>query len=414
MREYSSDVVVIGGGPAGLAAASSCLEAGAGRVLLVEKEAELGGILPQCIHTGFGLLELKEDLTGPEFAEVLEERALNLGAQFLMNSYASRLWLDEGGVVVECVSPRGIEVVHGKCLIYAAGCRERIPSEVGIVGDRPSGVFTAGTAQTLMDLYGLLPGERVVVVGSGDVGLIMSRRFAVEGAKVVAVVEMMKHPGGLTRNVVQCLEDYGIPLLLSHTVLEVRGKSRVKSVMVCELDENLTPIGGTEREIECDTVIVATGLLPEVGLLEKAGAEVDRSTGGPIVNEFLETSLRGVFACGNVLVVNDLVDYAVEQGRLCARSAKSLLDGTLQRPEAWRRSAAGEGVRFVVPQLFSGAEDVTFYARVKKPKRNCRLSLREVPMDIKLPIVRPAEMLRISVKRDYLSKVERLTLEVVE
>lgn len=415
MREYSSDVVVIGGGPAGLAAASSCMELGVGQVVLVEKEGSLGGILPQCIHTGFGVIELKEDLTGPEFAEVLERRTLDLGTHVLLNSYASRLELKNEGVLVESISPRGVEVIHGKCLIYAAGCRERNPSEVGIVGDRPSGVFTAGTAQALMDLYGLLPGKRIVVVGSGDVGLIMSRRFAIEGANVVTVVEVMKYPGGLTRNVVQCLDDFGIPLLLSHTVLEVRGRSRVESVVVCEVDDNLNPIMGTERVVECDTIIVATGLLPEIDLIEKAGAEIDSLTGGPVVNEFLETSLRGIFACGNVLVVNDLVDYAVEQGRLCAKSAKSLLDGSIRRPTAWKRSVAGYGIRFVVPQVFSGMEDVTFYSRVRTPRRNCKLSLKEIPMDIKLPFVRPAEMLRIEIKRDSLYKLGKgLTFEVVE
>lgn len=413
MKERSSDVVIVGGGPAGLAAASSCLEAGVGEVLLVEKEGTLGGILPQCIHTGFGVLELKEDLTGPEFAEFLEARALDLGATMLLNSYASELRLEGGEVVVECISPRGIEFVRGKCLIYATGCRERTLFEIGIVGYRPSGVFTAGTAQTLMDLYGLLPGRRVVVVGSGDVGLIMSRRFALEGANVVAVVEMMPHPGGLTRNVVQCLEDFGIPLLLSHTVLEVRGRSRVESVVVCKVDEALRPISGTEREIGCDTVIVAAGLVPEVSLIEKAGAEIDPATGGPVVNELLETSLPGVFACGNVFVVNDLVDYAVEQGRLCARSTKSLLDNNLQRPSAWKRSAAGHGLRFVVPQLFSGARDVTFYARVNRPKRNCRLSMAEISSDIKLPVARPAEMLRININKELLSGVrDHLTFEV--
>ncbi|MGQ9514675.1 MAG: NAD(P)/FAD-dependent oxidoreductase [Thermoproteota archaeon] len=415
MRVRSADVIVVGGGPAGLAAATSCREGGL-RVLLIEREGILGGILPQCIHTGFGILEMKEDYTGPEFAEILEKRARDSGVGILTETYAVRLEHSDGrGVLLETVSPRGVEVIEAPSLICSTGCRERNAFEIGIVGDRPAGVMTAGTAQALMDLHGLLPGKEVVVVGSGDVGLIMARRFALEGASVKAVVEISSYPGGLMRNIVQCLEDFGIPLLLSHSVLEVRGRKRVESVIVAEVDQRQAPIRGTEMEVKCDTVIVAAGLVPEAGLLERAGAELDPLTGGPVVNEFLETSLGGVFACGNVLVVNNLVDHAVEQGKLCAMSAKSFLNGTLKRPppEAWKRTVPGENVRFVVPHLFSGDLETIFYARVRSPVKDCVLSLKEVDKEIRIRAAMPAEMMRVEVEGDLLSKVrEALTFEV--
>jgi len=414
MKERLADVIVIGGGPSGMAAASSCRKEGTGVVFLVEREGMIGGILPQCIHPGFGLLELNEDLTGPEFAERLEGQVHDLGVEVLLDRFTRRLVHDgDRGISVECISPEGLEVLKAPCLIYSTGCRERHAFEIGIVGDRPSGVFTAGTAQSLMDLYGLLPGKEIVVVGSGDVGLIMSRRFAIEGAHVKAVVEILPYSGGLTRNVVQCLDDFGIPLLLSHAVLEIRGRRRVESVVITEIDGEQAPIRGTEREVECDAVVVAAGLVPEVGLLKASGAKIDPATGGPVVNEFLETSLPGVFACGNVLVVNDLVDHAVEQGRLCARSARSYLDGSLKEPTTWKRSVPGKGMRFVVPQLLSGERDTTFYTRVRTPRENCRLLLKELSKEIRIVGAKPSEMIRLSLKSDLLSKVkDDLTFEV--
>jgi len=414
MKERSADAIVIGGGPSGMAAAASCREEGLGEVLLVEREGALGGILSQCIHPGFGVLELKEDLTGPEFAERLEGRVHDLGVQVLLDSYTDRIRYEEGhGISIVCISPRGVEVLRAPCLIYSAGCRERHAFEVGIVGDRPSGVLTAGTAQSLMDLHGLLLGKEIVVVGSGDVGLIMSRRFAIEGAHVKAVVELLPYSGGLTRNIAQCLEDFEIPLLLSHAVLEIRGRGRVESVIISKVDEGQVPISGTEMEVKCDTVVIAAGLVPEVGLLERTGVRIDPATGGPVVNEFLETSLEGIFACGNVLVVNDLVDHAVEQGRLCARSVRSFLDGSLQRPATWKRSISGKDIRYVVPHLFSGERDNTFYTRVRMPRGRCGLLLRELSKDIRLIGAKPSEMIRLNLKKELLSEVkEGLTFEV--
>jgi len=414
MKERFADVIVIGGGPSGMAAASYCRKEGVGAVLLVEREGALGGILPQCIHPGFGLLELNEDLTGPEFADRLEGQVHDLGVKVLLDRFTKKLGYEgDRGISVECISPSGLEVLKAPCLIYSTGCRERHAFEIGIVGDRPSGVFTAGTAQSLMDIYGLLPGKEIVVVGSGDVGLIMSRRFAIEGAHVKAVVEILPYSGGLTRNIAQCLEDFEIPLLLSHAVLEIRGRRRVESAVIIEVDGKQAPISGTEREIKCDTVVVAAGLVPEVGLLEKAGAKIDPATGGPVVNEFLETSLPGVFACGNVLVVNDLVDHAVEQGRLCAGSVKSTLDGSLRRPTSWKRSVPGEGTRFVIPHLISGERDTTFYTRVRTPMEDCRLLLKELSKEVRITGAKPSEMIRLSLKGELLSKVRAdLTFEV--
>lgn len=414
MKRRSADVIVIGGGPSGMAAAYSCREEGVGAVLLIEREGMLGGILPQCIHPGFGLLEMNEDLTGPEFADRLEKRVRDLGVEVLLGSFTAKLSYDIGhGTSVECISQRGIEVIEAPCLIYSTGCRERHAFEIGIVGDRPSGVLTAGTAQSLMDLHGLLPGKEIVVVGSGDIGLIMSRRFAIEGAHVKAVVEILPYSGGLTRNIAQCLEDFEIPLLLSHAVLEIRGKGRVESVVICKVDEMQVPISGTEREIKCDTVVIAAGLVPEVGLLERAGVRIESETGGPMVNEFLETSLPGVFACGNVLVVNDLVDHAVEQGKLCAKSAKSFIDGLLQRPTTWKKSIPGKDIRYVVPHLFSGERDNIFYTRVRTPKAKCGLLLKELSKEIHIIGAKPSEMIRLNIKKDLLSEVkDNLTFEV--
>lgn len=414
MKEIKTDVTIIGGGPAGLTAASTCREIGLGNIVLIEKEEYLGGILPQCIHTGFGITEKNDELTGPEFAENLIEFAKNSGVEFHLGTYANKIQnYEKGKIKIECIGPNGLELITTTCLIYATGCRERNVFEIGICGDRPAGIFTAGTTQTLMDVYGLLPGKRVVVVGSGDVGLIMSRRLALEGVHVEAVVEMLPFPGGLTRNIIQCLHDFNIPLLLSHAVLEIYGNMRVESVMICQVNELGVPLEGTEREIKCDTVVIAAGLLPEVGLLQKANVQVDMNTGGPIVNEFLETSLSGVFVCGNVLVVNDLVDHAVEQGKLCAKSTKSFIDGELNRPIVWKRMVSGDGIRFTVPHLFSGESDVVFYTRVKKPLKKCQLSFKEISTAIKLTTARPVEMIRFSLKNKVLHNVsDKLTVEL--
>ncbi|MEM1908549.1 MAG: FAD-dependent oxidoreductase, partial [Thermofilaceae archaeon] len=299
MIQRECDVVVVGGGPAGMAAAARAAELGMEVVLLEERET-LGGIPLQCVHPGFGLHYFGEDMTGAQFAHRLMERVERSGVSCLLKAYVHSVEVEAyDEKVVNVVTRAGVVRVRAKAVIFATGARERTIFEIGVTGDRPAGVMTAGEAQLLMDLYGVLPGREVVIVGSGDVGLIMARRFALEGARVRAVVEIMPWPGGLMRNVVQCLHDFGIPLLLSHAVVKVAGRGRVERVIVARVDEALKPIPGTEFEIPCDTVVVAAGLRPNVELLEKIGCAIDPATGGPVVNELLETSVPGVFAAGN-------------------------------------------------------------------------------------------------------------------
>ena len=415
MREKSCDAVVIGGGPAGMAAAAKAAELGLS-VVLIENRDLLGGIPLQCIHPGFGLHYLGEDLTGSQFAYRLIERVERSGAEVMLKAHVHSIDVEaHDEKVINVVAPRGVVKVRCKAVIYAVGARERTLFEIGVVGDRPAGIFTAGEAQLLMDLYGVLPGREVVIVGSGDVGLIMARRFALEGARVKAVVEIMPWPGGLMRNVVQCLRDFNIPLLLSHAVVKVVGKRRVEKVVVAKVGEDLRPLPGTEFEIPCDTVVVAAGLRPNVDLLEKMGAAIDPATGGPVVNELLETTVPGVFAAGNALVVNDLVDYAAEQGERAAEGAKLFVENGGLPTVDWKRVERGRNVRFAVPHYLSGERDVTVYARVQKPERNVMVQVPELGLRRFAIAVRPAEMIRLELGRSAFKRAEfeKLTLEVV-
>lgn len=415
MREKGCDAVVIGGGPAGMAAAAKAAELGLS-VVLIENRDLLGGIPLQCIHPGFGLHYLGEDLTGSQFAYRLIERVERSGAEVMLKAHVHSIDVEaHDEKVVNVVAPGGVVKVRCKAVIYAVGARERTLFEIGVVGDRPAGIFTAGEAQLLMDLYGVLPGREVVIVGSGDVGLIMARRFALEGARVKAVVEIMPWPGGLMRNVVQCLRDFNIPLLLSHAVVKVVGKRRVEKVVVAKVGEDLRPLPGTEFEIPCDTIVVAAGLRPNVDLLEKMGAAIDPATGGPVVNELLETTVPGVFAAGNALVVNDLVDYAAEQGERAAEGAKLFVENGGLPTVDWKRVERGRNVRFAVPHYLSGERDVTVYARVQKPERNVMVQVPELGLRRFAIAVRPAEMIRLELGRSAFKRAEfeKLTLEVV-
>lgn len=416
MREVHYDTVVIGGGPAGVAAGIKATELGL-RTILLENREVLGGIPLQCIHPGFGLHYFREDLTGTEFISRLLDRFEKAGVDYVLRAYVhSAEYMDYNHKVVNAITPQGVLRVHAKTIIHATGARERHLFEIGVVGDRPDGVYTAGEAQALMDLYGVLPGREVVIVGSGDVGLIMARRFALEGAKVRAVVEIMPYPGGLMRNVVQCLYDFNIPLLLRHVVVSIVGRRRVEKVVVAKVDENLKPVQGSEFEIPCDTVVISAGLKPDVELLEKMGAQIDPATGGPVVNEYLETTVPGVFAAGNALVINDLVDYAVEQGELAAEGAKMFIEDSSYRSKQRIRVMPGQNVRFVVPHIVSGDREVVLYARVQKPLRKTDIVVPELGIKWFSYGVRPAEMLRLTVKQDRLrglSGLEKLTLEVI-
>jgi len=415
MIEHEYDVIVIGGGPAGLSAATRAVENGL-KTLLLENREMLGGIPLQCVHTGFGIHCFKEDLTGGEFITRLIDRAVKNGVESMVKAHVLRVQVDSAyEKTVYAASPIGLLKTRAKAMVYAVGARERHSYEVGLTGDRPDGVYTAGEAQALMDIYGVLPGRRIVILGSGDVGLIMARRFALEKAEVKAVVEVLPYPGGLTRNIVQCLNDFNIPLYLGHMVLEVRGSGRVEKVVVARVGGDMKPVEGSEFELECDTVIVSAGLRPDVDILEKIGVETDPATGGPVVNEFYETSVPLVFAAGNALVINDLVDYDVEQGEAAATFASMLLEDYTTQRLKWRRVERGRNIRLIMPQLVSGTRDVVFYSRVQHPEDNVRVTIRETGFEKRFSRVKPAEMVRIRVNAEELAKVqgEKLTFEVV-
>ena len=409
----SYDVIVIGGGPAGMTAAIRAKELGL-NVLLLDDNNYLGGILPQCIHPGFGLHYYKEELTGPEFAARLARRLVEVGVEYKTAARVLEIknYSDLEKVVIFS-SPSGVYQVWAKAIIYASGARERHAFEIGITGDRVAGIYTAGEAQTLMDIYGIMPGKEVVIVGSGDVGLIMARRFSLEGAKVKAVVELMPYPGGLTRNVM-ILRDFDIPLYLSHKVVEVRGKGRVEGVKVVKVDENLNEVPGSGFWIETDTLIISAGLVPSVKKLEQIGVEIDPSTGGPVVNDRLETSIPGIFVTGNSLLINDLVDYVAEQGELAAEGAKEFIEKGGIESRKWIKVEKGENVRLIAPHYLSGDRDVYLYLRVARPMEDVELRIPEIGKKMRLPVIKPAEMLRVKLKAEEIKNAEKLTVEVVK
>ena len=343
------DLIVIGGGPAGLAAACAAWEGGLRNILIVERDKELGGILNQCIHNGFGLHHFKEELTGPEYAGRFVELLGETGVEVRLDTMV--LEVTENRQVHMVGNSTGYRVEEAKSIVLAMGCRERTRGAIAIPGTRPAGVFTAGAAQRYVNMEGWMPGRRVVILGSGDIGLIMARRMTLEGAKVLACVEVMPYSGGLNRNIVQCLHDYDIPLYLSHTVTDIRGKDRVEQVVVSKVDENRTPIPGTEMVFDCDTLLLSVGLIPENELTRQAGIRIDPRTNGAVVYENMETSLPGVFACGNVCHVHDLVDYVTaESQRAGAAAADYVLNPADDSTGPVLKVSNGDGVTYTVPQ----------------------------------------------------------------
>ena len=343
------DLIVVGGGPAGLAAACAAWEGGLKRILIVERDKELGGILNQCIHNGFGLHYFKEELTGPEYAGRFVKMLSDTGVEVRLDTMVLEVTADRSVHMVG--STTGYRVEQAKSIVLAMGCRERTRGAIAIPGTRPAGVYTAGAAQRYVNMEGWLPGTRVVILGSGDIGLIMARRMTLEGAKVLACVEVMPYSGGLNRNIVQCLNDFDIPLYLSHTVTDIRGKDRVEQVVVSQVDEKRNPIPGTEMVFDCDTLLLSVGLIPENELTRQAGVEMDRRTNGAVVYENMETSIPGVFACGNVCHVHDLVDFVTgESQRAGAAAARYVLRGEDGGAEPVLDVRNGDGVTYTVPQ----------------------------------------------------------------
>ena len=358
-EERRQDILIIGGGPAGLAAALSAREAGAERVLILERDRELGGILNQCIHNGFGLHTFREELTGPEYAARFTERVLRENIPFLTDTIVVGVERMENGrkLVTAMNRERGMFEIEAEAVILAMGCRERPRGALNIPGFRPAGIYSAGTAQRYVNIQGRMPGREVVVLGSGDIGLIMARRMTLEGAKVKAVAELMPYSGGLRRNIVQCLDDFGIPLKLSHTVVHISGRERVSGVTLARVDENRRPIAGTEEYISCDTLLLSCGLVPENELSRSLGVTINPVTSGPFVNESLETNIPGVFACGNVLHVHDLVDYVSEEAAAAGKHAAAYVRARERKENAVGgadasagiRLRAGRGIRYTVP-----------------------------------------------------------------
>ncbi len=405
MKAY--DIVIIGGGPAGLAAAAAARKSGVEKILILERDKELGGILNQCIHNGFGLHTFKEELTGPEYAARFIEQVKELEIEYKLHTMVMDISPDK--VVTAMNREEGMFQIQAGAVILAMGCRERSRGALNIPGYRPAGIYSAGTAQRLVNREGFLPGREVVILGSGDIGLIMARRMTFEGAKVKVVAELMPYSGGLKRNIVQCLDDYGIPLKLSHTVVEIRGKERLTGVTIAKVDEKGKPILGTEEDYDCDTLLLSVGLIPENELSRGAGVDMSPVTSGPIVNESLETNIEGVFACGNVLHVHDLVDFVSEEAAAAGRNAALYVQGR-------RQSEAGkaillnpvEGVRYTVPSVIHPDrmdDKLTVRFRVGGVYKNCYISVYfddERVIHRKRPVVAPGEMEEIKLEKDKL------------
>ena len=415
----TTDIVIIGGGPAGLAAALAAREAGVTDLLILERGNELGGILNQCIHSGFGLHTFREELTGPEYAARYMDRVLAENIPFRLGAMAVRVTADRRVTYIS--REEGLETVQARAVVLAMGCRERSRGALSIPGSRPAGIYTAGAAQRLMNIDGYRVGREAVILGSGDIGLIMARRLTLEGARVRLVAELMPYSGGLKRNIVQCLDDFGIPLKLSHTVVDIHGRDRVEAVTVAAVDGQRRPIPGTEERIPCDTLLLSVGLLPENELTREAGAAMCAATGGPVVSDRLETDLPGIFACGNVLHVHDLVDYVSQEAAGAGRNAARYILGERTSGGAGIPIVPAGAVRYTVPctidpERMDGEATVRF--RVGRNMRRAVVTLKAGDKELirrKRPVMAPGEMEQLTVKKEWLTGGgEALTLEARE
>ena len=421
MKSY--DIVIIGGGPAGLAAAVSARDNGADSLLILERDKELGGILNQCIHNGFGLHTFKEELTGPEYAARFIAQVRERGIEYKLNTMVMDISPDK--TVTAMNREEGLFEIKAKAVILAMGCRERSRGALNIPGYRPAGIFSAGTAQRLVNMEGYMPGREVVILGSGDIGLIMARRMTFEGAKVKVVAELMPYSGGLKRNIVQCLDDYGIPLKLSHTVVDIKGRKRVEGVTIAEVDNKGKPIPGTEEFYSCDTLLLSVGLIPENELSDGMGVKMNPVTSGPFVNESLETNIEGVFACGNVLHVHDLVDFVSEEAAAAGVHAALYVKGRT-RPNSGGREIvfrAEDGVRYTVPATVNSTrmdEKLTVRFRVGAVYKNCYTSVyfdEERVLRRKRQILAPGEMEEIHLTKEQIEKypdLKTITVKIEE
>ena len=406
------DIVIVGGGPAGMAAAVAAYDAGVTSIAVLEREPDIGGILRQCIHNGFGLHKLGRELTGPEYAAVYKKKVLERGIRVYYETTVTKLTADK---LVTAQNRAGILKIQAKAVILAMGCRERSRGALNISGTRPSGVFSAGTAQKLINCEGYMVGKRVVILGSGDIGLIMARRMSLEGAKVEAVCELMPYSGGLKRNIVQCLEDFDIPLYLSTTVQEIHGRERLEGVTVARVDENRKAIEESKRYIPCDTLLLSVGLIPENELTRAAGVPIDPITGGALVDEICQTQVPGIFACGNVLQVHDLVDYVSEEAERAGLGAVSFVKGEAAEGQTVA-TKAGKGVRYVLPQNVHVGGEVNLFLRVTQPFGQCVLTVKsgeKVLTAAKRIMAAPGEMEKLTVNTEGVTEPITVELEVL-
>ena len=409
MHQIQCDVAVIGAGPAGLAAAAAAKKQGAEKVLIIERDNALGGILQQCIHPGFGLSYYREELTGPEYAGRFIQEIQSLGVESFLNSMVLEIQPGTPETWITCTnSEYGITNIKTRSVVLAMGCRERTRGNIQIPGTRPAGIYTAGAAQRLINRQNAMVGREVVILGSGDIGMIMARRLTLEGAKVVAVVEIMDYLAGLTRNRVQCLDDFDIPLLMSHTVTWIAGNRRVEGVKIAKVDDNKKPIPETERFFKCDTLLLSVGLIPENELSRSASVAIDPITSGPVVNQYMQTSIPSIFASGNVVHVNDLVDNVSVESEIAGKEAAMYAAGTLQGTKGSISCQPGTNVRYICPQridLGGGEKEITLYFRASAPQSKVRISANIGNKELcgrKAVKVNPGEMEHLTIKTDDL------------